>query len=266
MKQKVLLLTNTISLVFALTLNGLAGSGVFNGKNVGEVSAQYDTLFAPAGYAFSIWGIIYLLLILFVGYQWFAWLKYKHDENLVKTGFWFTIGNLANGFWIVAWLNNFIGVSVILMFVLLFALVMLTVQLRLELWDAPVRVIAFVWWPICIYLGWIIVATVANVSAFLVSINWNGSFLPADTWTIVMITAATLIYLMLIYFRNMREAAMVGVWALIAIAVRRWYDYHSIAIVAIASAVILFLAVIVHGFKNRYTSPIEKLKRGEWSE
>ncbi len=75
MRQKVLLLANTISLIFALTFNALGGSGAFNGKNVGEVSAQYDTLFAPAGYAFAIWGLIYILLILFVGYQWFVWLK-----------------------------------------------------------------------------------------------------------------------------------------------------------------------------------------------
>ena len=233
---------------------------------MGEVSAQYDTLFAPAGYAFAIWGLIYILLILFVGYQWFEWLKYKRDENLVKTGFWFTISNLANGFWIITWLSDYIGVSVILMLILLFALVVLTIQLRLEVWDAPVRIIAFVWWPICIYVGWIIVATVANIAAFLVSINWNGSLLPPETWTVVMVTAATFIYLLLIYFRNMREAAMVGVWALIAIAVRRWSDYHSIAIAATASAVILFLAVAVHGYINRNTSPFAKLKRGEWAE
>ncbi len=152
------------------------------------------------------------------------------------------------------------------MLILLFALVVLTIQLRLEVWDAPVRIIAFVWWPICIYVGWIIVATVANIAAFLVSINWNDSLLPPETWTVVMVTAATFIYLLLIYFRNMREAAMVGVWALIAIAVRRWSDYHSIAIAATASAVILFLAVAVHGYINRNTSPFAKLKRGEWAE
>jgi hypothetical protein len=263
MRQRVLLLTNTISLIFALVMNALAGSGVFNGKNVGDVSAQYDTLFAPAGYAFAIWGVIYLLLILFVGYHWFEWLKYKQDKNLIKTGFWFAISNLANGFWIFAWLSDFIGISVILMLILLLVLIVLTVQLRLETWDAPVRIIAFVWWPVCIYTGWIIVATVANISAFLVSINWNGSFLPADTWTIVMISAATLIYLLLIYFRNMREAAMVGVWALIAIAVRQWQEHQSIVVAAIAAAVILFIAVSVHAIKNRDTSPFLKIKRGE---
>jgi hypothetical protein len=262
MRQIGLLLTNTISLIFALVMNALAGSGVLYGKSVGDVSAQYDTLFAPAGYAFAIWGLIYLLLILFVGYQWFEWIKYKQDKNLTKTGFWFAISNLANGIWIFAWLSDFIGFSVILMLILLFTLIVLTVQLRLELWDAPLRIIAFVWWPVCIYTGWIIVATVANISAFLVSLNWNGSFLPADIWTIVLIFAATLIYLLLIYFRNMREAAVVGVWALIAIAVKQWHQHQSIVVAAIVAAVILFIAVSVHGFKNRATSPFVKMKQG----
>jgi len=263
MRQRVLLLTNTISLIFALVMNALAGSGVFNGKNVGDVSAQYDTLFAPAGYAFAIWGLIYLLIILFVGFQWFEWIKYNNDGNLIKTGFWFAVSNLANGFWILAWLSGFIGFSVILILILLFALIVLTIQLRLEIWDAPVRIIAFVWWPVCIYTGWIIVATVANISAFLVSINWNGSFLTADTWTIVMISIATLIYLLLIFLRNMREAAMVGVWALLAIAGRQWNEHQSIVAAAIVAAVILFIAVAVHGIKNRDTSPFLKIMRRE---
>lgn len=263
MRQKVLLLTNTITLIFTLVLNALAGSGVLFGKSVADVSAKYDTLFAPAGYAFAIWSLIYLLLILFVGHQWFEWKKYNKDENLKKIGFWLAIGNLANGLWIVSWLNEFIGISIILMLILLSTLILLTVKLRLETWDAPLRIIAFVWWPVCIYIGWIIVATVANIAAFLVSINWNGGFLQADTWTIVMIAAATLIYLLLIYFRNMREAAMVGVWALIAISVRQWQNHQSIVVAAIVAAVILFIAVAVHGFKSRDTSLLLKMKRGE---
>lgn len=57
MKQITLLILNTLSLLYALIMNGMAGSPVFNGKTGGSVSAQYDTLFAPAGYAFAIWGL-----------------------------------------------------------------------------------------------------------------------------------------------------------------------------------------------------------------
>lgn len=263
MKQITLLTINTISLLFALTMNGLAGSSVFNGKTVGEVSRKYDTLFAPAGYAFAIWGIIYLLLIIFVVYQWYAWFKHKEDKEIKQSGIWLTVANLANGFWIIAWLYESIGISVLLIFVLLVSLIVLTARLRLEVWDAPVRIIAFVWWPVVFYLGWIVVAAAANISTFLVSIGWDGGFMAPPTWTIVLIGVATIIYLFLVQFRNMREAALVGIWALIAIAVRQWHEHDEIVISALIAAAILFTAVSWHGYKNRDTSPFEKLKRGE---
>lgn len=263
MRQKTLLLINTFSLIFALIMNALSGSGFVFQKSVGEVSANYETLVTPAGYAFSIWGIIYLLLIAFVGYQWYVWTKIKNDENLLKTGIWLAIGNVANGLWIAAWLNELLGISVLLILVLLLSLVVLTVKLRLEIWDAPLRIIAFVWWPISIYVGWIVVAAVANISSLLVSVGWNGAFLTPEHWAIIIIAVATGIYLFLIKTRNMREAALVGVWALIAVAVKQWQMNQSVVFAAISGAVILFGAATVHGFRNRETSPFEKLKRGE---
>jgi hypothetical protein len=263
MKGISLLVINTITLIFALVMNSLQGSQLFNGITVGEISAKYETLFTPAGYAFAIWGIIYLLLIAFVTYQWVAWFKHKEDTELKQTGWWFALGNIANGLWIIAWLNEQLGLSILIMLVLLFSLIMLSIRLRLETWDAPVRIIAFVWWPICIYVGWIIVATVANISAFLVSIRWQGGFISPEIWTIIMIIAATIIYLTLIITRNMREAAVVGVWALVAIAMKQWQINQEIGLAALIASAILFIAITVHGFKNRKTSPFEKLKRGE---
>lgn len=250
MKQIALLILNTVSLLFALVMNGLSNTGTFNGKTVGEVSADFETLFAPAGYAFSIWGVIYILLIMFVGQQWYAWFKHNDDLELKNTGIWFALSSLANGTWIVAWLYGFLVVSVILMLVLLVSLIVLAVKLRLEIWDAPKRIIFFVWWPICIYLGWIIVASVANIAAFFVSINWQGGFLSAQTWTIIMIIAAMVIYVLLIYFRNLREAALVGIWALIAIAVKQWGIEPGIVAAAIAAAAVLLIGISINAYKN----------------
>ena len=259
MKQINLLIINTLTLAFALVLNGLAGSGVFNGTSVGDISAKYDTLIAPAGYAFAIWGIIYLLLLLFVAYQWYAWFSKREDTALKQTGLWFALGNIANGLWIVAWLNESMSISVLLIFILLFSLIMLTLRLRLEIWDAPLRTIIFVWWPICIYLGWIVVASVANVAAYLVSLGWEGGFLSPSTWTVVMIAIATGIYLFVTFARNMREAAVVGIWAFIAIAVKQWSVHDGIVFAALAGAGILLIVVSWHGYKNRASSPFKKL-------
>ncbi len=258
MRQANLLILNTASLLFALVMNGLSNTGTFNGKTVGDVSTDLETLFAPAGYAFSIWGVIYILLIMFVGYQWYVWLKHKDDKVLNQTGIWFALSSLANGAWIVAWLYTNIGVSVIFMLILLFSLIVLTVKLRLEIWNAPKKIIIYVWWPICIYLGWIIVASVANIAAFLVSIDWQGGFLTEQSWTIVMIIAAVVIYLLLINFRNLREAALVGIWALIAIAVKQWQMQPAIVVTAIVSSVVLLIAISFNAFKG--SNVLRKLK------
>jgi hypothetical protein len=213
-------------------------------------------LIAPAGYAFAIWGVIYVLLLLFVGYQWYAWLRNREDKALKQTGIWFTLGNIANGLWIAAWLNEYLGISVLLIFIQLFSLIMLTLRLRPEIWDAPLRTIVFVWWPICIYLGWIVVA---NVATYLVSLNWQGGLLSPPMWTVIMIALAAAIYLLLTFTRNMREAALVGVWAFIAIAVRQWAVHDEIVFAALAGAGVLLIVVLWHGYKNRATSPFKKL-------
>ena len=79
-----------------------------------------------------------------------------------------------------------------------------------------------------------------------------------------MIAAAVLIYLLLVKTRNMREAAGVGIWAFIAIAVRQWQAHNNIAIAAIAASLVLMIAIFIHGYKNRAYAPNEKIKRGEW--
>jgi hypothetical protein len=250
-----LIILNTLSLIFALVMNSLSGSAAFNGSTVGSVSEKYNTLIAPAGYAFAIWGVIYLSLIMFVGYQWYSYYKLKQDTDIKQTGLWLTLANIANGLWIIAWLNESLGISVLLIFTLLVSLIIITRRLRLEIWNAPKRTIFFVWWPISIYLGWIIVASVSNVAAYLVSLGWQGGFLSENMWTIIMIGIASIIYLWLVFSRNLREAAMVGVWALVAISARHWNEYYGIAIAAIICAGLLFIVVSWHGYKNRKYSP-----------
>ncbi len=253
MRKITLLLANSFTLVFALVMNGLAGSSVFNGKTVGAVSEKYNTLIAPAGYAFAIWGVIYILLIMFVGFQWYSNYKKKKDEEIQQTGIWFSIANLANGLWIIAWLNEALFISVLLILLLLISLIILTVQLRLEIPKAPKRIVAFVWWPIAVYLGWIIVASVSNIAVYLVNIGWNGGFLSENAWTILMILIATLIYIWLVISRNLRETATVGIWAFIAIAVRHWGNYEGISYTAILAAGIILLSIFYNAYKNRHS-------------
>lgn len=262
-KNSWLVILNSITLVIMLVVNGAAGAGKYFENSVADISYKYDTLFAPAGYAFSIWGIIFLFANAFVAYQWYL-LSTAKTKSIAQTGIWFTISNLANTAWIFCWVNDLIGFSVVLILILLFSLVMLTIRLKLELTDEPVRTILFVWWPIAFYLGWVMVATIACISAWLVSINWQAGIDYAPTFTIIMIVIGTFLYLYLLSARNLRESALVGIWAFIAIAVRQWEDYPVIAWSALGCALVLLIAISIHGYKNRKYNIAAKLMRKEW--
>jgi hypothetical protein len=131
----------------------------------------------------------------------------------------------------------------------------------MERWDAPLKVIATVWWPICLYSGWIAVATIANVAAWLASMDWSALFTELQ-WTVIMISVAGIVNLLMIYLRNMREFATVGVWALLAIAVRHWDVIPTLQWTAVSWAIVLFIAISVHGYKNRATNPMRNLFKG----
>ena len=250
--QKTLSLANIFALIVTIVLNYLSNTGIFNGNTMSTVSAAYQNLFTPAGYAFSIWGLIYLGLAAFVIYHAVISFKTNRENNVVlQVGWWFVISCVANCAWIFAWLYNYTGLSVIIMLILLFSLVMIVWRTRMELEDLPIKQIAFVWWPFSLYAGWITVALVANIAAWLTKINWDGFGISPTSWTIIMIIVAGIIYLVMTWQRNMREYALVGVWGIMAIAVSNWTTEPSIVQTSIIISVILFLSSTVHATRNK---------------
>ena len=251
--QKRLSVANIFALIVTIVLNYLSNTGIFNGNTMSTVSAAYQNLFTPAGYAFSIWGLIYLGLAAFVIYHAVISFKSNQENNVVlKVGWWFVISCIANCAWIFAWLYDYTGLSVIIMIMLLFSLVMIILKTRMELDDLPMKQIAFVWWPFSLYAGWITVALIANIAAWLTKINWDGFGISSITWTIIMIIIAGIIYLLMTWQRNMREYALVGVWGLLAIAVANWTTEPSIVQSSIIISVILFVSSTVHAIRNRF--------------
>jgi len=170
-----------------VVVNFLAVNLPINNRGTGEISDAYSNLFAPAGITFSIWGLIYLLLAIYVIYQF----KSKNDGLLKKINIFFIITSIANILWIFAWHYDFIGTSLILMLVLLFGLIKIADILRSnELTKEEKRFIKI---PFSIYFGWITVATIANVTVFLVSINWGGFGIAEFIWTsIILLIGATI--------------------------------------------------------------------------
>lgn len=254
-KENLLTLANLGSLVVALLVNYLATAQQIFGVSMKDQSDKYANLFTPAPYAFSIWGFIYLFLVAFVGYQIYQIRTDKYDNSITQVGPWFAIANLGNALWIVAFMNDLVLESVGVMLVILYSLIRITLKTNMERWHAPAKTIAFVWWPISFYFGWITVATIANITALMVYLGYDGSPLSPQAWTILLMVIATIIYITLIWKRNMREYSLVGVWGLVAIAVKNWDNEHSIAYSAIGLALIIFINSGIHGFQNRKTLP-----------
>ncbi|PIB37950.1 hypothetical protein BFP75_19160 [Maribacter sp. 4G9] len=255
-KQKFLALLNLLSVLLVIGVNYISQAVRLNDTTIGEVSNTYDNLFTPASYAFSIWGLIFLGLIVFSVFQIKrAFFSKESTEFIGQIGYWFCLANLLNSAWVIAFVYDHTGLSVLIMLGILFSLIKIILNTNMERWDAPKATIAFVWWPICLYGGWIAVATIANVAAFLTKLGWTGAPLSEISWTLILITVATILNLVIIRTRFMREFAAVGVWALVAIAVRHWNTYQNIAIGALIGGLLLVGYILWQGFNNRKSNP-----------
>lgn len=250
--KKILQIANGIALIATIIINYLSNTGVFNGNTMKTVSDKYHNYFTPASYAFAIWGVIYLGLSGFVIYTGRSLFKKTRSdgENVVEEmGWWFVISCVANSLWVIAWLYDATGISVILMSVLLISLLKIIINTRMELDFHPLKKYLLIFWPFAFYSGWITVAIIADVAAWLTKINWTGWGISPVSWTIIMIIIACLINVVMILKRNLREYALVGIWALIAIAVSNQNEVHSIVIVSYVAAAVIFLFIILSSRK-----------------
>ncbi len=253
--NKLIAVLNGLALAATIVISYLSNTGVFNGNTMATLSAKYPTLVTPAPYAFGIWGFIYLWLIGFVIYYGrIAFRGTEPDNPALRVGWWFVLTCVANCCWVLAWLYDQTGLSVVLMVVLLAALMRIVVLTDMEITDPLWPVIVGVWWPFCYYAGWITVAILANIAAWLVKLGVGVSVAGA----IGLLLVAGLTYLWMTWKRNMREYAFVGVWALIAVAVADWRGAPVVAAVALGIAIVLFVSSSLHGYRNRAYGPFRK--------
>ncbi len=257
--KKTFQISNGLALLVTIFINYLSNTGAINNTTIGELSNGLRSLFTPAGYAFAIWGFIYLLLLGFIFYQGRSlFVTVRNDDFILKIGWWFVISCAANSAWVFAWLYGYTGLSCLFIFILLLSLLKIVMNNAMELWDAPISVIAFLWWPFVFYSGWVTVASIANVSSWLVKLSWDGFGISETVWTIVMIIIATVINLAVTWTRNMREFALVGAWALSAIAYANYEANMTIVYVAAFTASLLVVSSMIHGIKNHDTNPMKK--------
>lgn len=227
--------------------NYLSMTGIINGNTNKSISDKYHNLFTPASYAFSIWGIIYLGLLAFLIYSIAVRNKEKENKMIGQIGWWFVISCLANAVWIICFLSEAIGLSVLVMILLLFSLVKIILNTQMELTDPPLKKVALFWWPFAIYSGWVSVALIADVAVWLTKMQWDGWGISAISWTIIMIIVAALINILITWKRNMREFTLSGCWALVAIGVANQADHYTIALIAWITAGVIILSTAIHG-------------------
>ena len=261
--KKALQIGNGLALGATIFINYLSNTGIINNTTIGSVSDDYRSVFTPAGYTFAIWGLIYVLLIFFAIYQGRSlFVKVTDDSFVEKIGIWFILSCLFNSLWVFAWIYGYTATSCVLIFLLLFSLLRIIINLGMEHNHERFPMMAFVWWPFAIYAGWVTVASIANVSSYLVKIKWDGFGLTENTWTIIMVCVAVLLNLYVMWKRNMREFALVGAWALVGIGVANKGVNEIITIITFIGAAILITTNGIHGFKNLSANPFTKYR--EW--
>ncbi|GAB3507519.1 hypothetical protein [Emticicia fontis] len=240
-------------------VNFLANFLPINGKNTGEVSAQYPNLFVPTGLTFSIWGVIYLLLFIFCIYQMTSLFKSGVDlfvsRVIGKINTAFILTCIINMTWIVAWHYDLLIVSVILMLLLLNRLIYIDSQIRLlepYMSNAQSFIVKA---PFGLYLGWICIATIANITALLVSYGWRGFGMSEESWTSMMVLIGSLIGVVAILRFNNFYIGLAVIWALSGIIIERKSDtvyYEYVVLSAWAGIIIVAISVFIELFRGTF--------------
>ncbi len=210
---------NIVALVFMLVMNGASQAIPFNGQTSAEISNRLPIFFVPANYVFSVWGVIYVLLIAFMVYQ--ALPSQRENPYVRKIGYWFALSSVANGTWLLLFHYNLFALSMIAMLVLLASLVMIYIRVGV----GQDKVSRAAHWcihiPFSTYLGWITVATVANASYVLYDAGWNGFGISGEIWAAVMLVVAAVITLTIIITRRDVAYTAVLLWALVGIIIKQ---------------------------------------------
>ena len=253
MKENKLLslrIMNTVAFIIMVVVNALAAALPINGMDPGQISDSYPNLFAPAGFTFSIWGLIYLLLALFVIYQWGAF-KGKNGSSMdgvKKIGWLFAISSLFNTAWIFSWHYQIIPLSWVLMLGILISLIMINDKVAKS--DMSVKEKLFVRLPFSLYFGWITVATIANTVTMLVSFGWNGFGLGEPVWMIVAIIAGLVIGVLRMMKNKDIAYGLVFIWAYFGILMKHigageFNGQYPVVIVTVVVSMALFAVSIV---------------------
>lgn len=238
---------NLLFFIAVIVVNALSQLLPINGKTPKDISDMYYTLITPAGYAFSIWSIIYILLAGFIVYTFRS--STPNSEAVQSISVWFIISCVFNIAWIFLWHYLYTEWSLLAIVGLLISLIFIYRNTRAinrptsgEHW--------FVQLPFSIYLGWISIATIINVAVVLTKNNWDGFGISDVRWSLIILGVGAILAVLAVYPYRDGVYPLVFVWAYVAIAVEH-RDENVIFLEAIILAVILFIYSIWLLYLNR---------------
>jgi len=233
---------NVVAFVVTIAVNGLAGSTTsLGGVTSADVSDMYPTLVTPAGFTFAIWGIIYTLLALFTIYQLLP--RNRDKPFLSQIGLLFALSSILNVSWLFLWHYNHVTYSLILMLALLSSLILIYRRLDIGRATVSLKERICVHLPFSVYLGWISIATIANVSVALTAAGWDGWGIADATWAVAIIAVALVLTLAVLATRRDVAFSLVVVWALVGILSKQ-SDFQNIVLAAEVCIAIILLAVV----------------------
>jgi len=218
MKDLLRQLAVIVTVVVTLVVNTLANALPLNGLNTGQISDRFHVYFVPAGYVFAIWGVIYLGLIAYTIFQ--ALPAQRTNPRLRATGWWVALGGLANSTWIFFWHYQQFPLTLVAMLVLLATLIITYVRLGIGRSSVSAGETGAVRLPVSIYLGWITVATVANVTDVLDYLKWDRFGIAPEIWMGIVLAAVLVIAALMNFTRRDVAYTAVILWALAGIAVK----------------------------------------------
>ena len=229
-----------LSLAVMIGVNALANALPLNGQTSGEISDRFQVYFVPAGYAFSIWGLIYLLLIGYAIFQ--ALPAQRENPRLREIGFLFVLSCLMNIAWLFLWHYEFFVLTLVAMLALLGLLILIYLRLGIGRGEAPANERWLVHLPFSVYLGWISVATIANFTSVLDYLNWGGWGISPEVWAAIMLAVGVVLGIKMALSRRDVAYLLVLVWAYVGIATKQ-ADTALVSVSAwIGAAVLLGLA------------------------
>jgi hypothetical protein len=230
-----------------ILMNYLANALPLNNKTTGELSDQYPNLFVPAGITFSIWGIIYILLVVFLILQF----RDSNKSLVASIGWAFALSSLFNALWILAWHYELLPLSLLIMIGLLLCLIFIS-------WKIYPLQVGWIKAAFGVYLGWICVATIANVTALLVNYNWGGWGIPAQIWAITMIGIGLIIAAFSLIRLQNPFIGLAVIWAFGGIVLKRLGDNTYVETAAvIAIGMMLVVTVWVFMYPAFYKSGVK---------